>query len=78
MFALLLLLLCSFSRDDVPPESQRNVSMAAVWGAVCPSICVCNEECSRLDILAGDQSWPFFTTLLYLVTETLCLVILRV
>ena len=29
-------------------------------------------------VLAGDQSWPFFITFLYLVTETLCLVILRV
>ena len=29
-------------------------------------------------LLAGDQSCPFFITLLYLVTETLCLVILRV
>ena len=29
-------------------------------------------------ILAGDQSWPFCITLLYLVTETLSLVILRV
>ena len=31
-----------------------------------------------LTVLAGDQSWPFFITFLYLVTETLCLVILRV
>ena len=32
-----------------------------------------------ITLLAGDQSQPFFTiTLLYLVTETLCLVILRV
>ena len=29
-------------------------------------------------LLAGDQSWPFSITLLYLVTETSCQVILRV
>ena len=31
------LLLCSHSPNDVPPEPQRNVSIAAVWGAVRPS-----------------------------------------
>ena len=29
-----------------------------------------------IHILAGDQSWPFFITFLYLVTEILCFVIL--
>ena len=33
----LLLLLCSHSPNDVPPEPQWNVSIAAVWGAVRPS-----------------------------------------
>ena len=33
------LLLCSHSPDDVPPEPQRNVSIAAVRGAVRPSNC---------------------------------------
>ena len=32
------LLLCSHSHNDVPLESRRNVSMAAVRGAVHPSI----------------------------------------
>ena len=31
------MLLCSHSPDDVPPEPQRNVSIAAVRGAVRPS-----------------------------------------
>ena len=31
------LLLCSQSPNDVPPEPQRNVSIAMVRGAVCPS-----------------------------------------
>ena len=34
----MLLLLCSHSHYDVPLEPQRNVSMAAVRGAVRPSI----------------------------------------
>ena len=34
---ILLLLLCSHSPNDVPPEPQRNVSIAAVRGAMCPS-----------------------------------------
>ena len=34
---LLLLLLCSDSRNDVPPVPQRNVSIAAERGAVRPS-----------------------------------------
>ena len=38
MTLLLLLLLCSHSPNDVPPtEPQRNVSIAAVRGAVRPS-----------------------------------------
>ena len=37
---ILLLLLCSHSPNDVPPEPQRNVSIAAVRGAVRPSITV--------------------------------------
>ena len=32
-----MLLLCSHSPNDVPPEPQRNVSIAAVRGAVRPS-----------------------------------------
>ena len=32
------LMLCSHSPNDVPPEPQRNVSIAAERGAVCPSI----------------------------------------
>ena len=28
------LLLCSHFHNDVPPEPQQNVSMAAVWGAI--------------------------------------------
>ena len=32
-----LLLLCSHSPNDVSPEPQRNVSIAAVRGAVRPS-----------------------------------------
>ena len=34
-----LLLLCSHSPNDVPPEPQRNVSIAAERGVVRPSIC---------------------------------------
>ena len=34
----LLLLLCSHSPNDVPPEPQRNVSIAAVRGVVRPAI----------------------------------------
>ena len=34
---VVVLLLCSHSHNDVPPEPQRNVSMAAVWG---PSTCL--------------------------------------
>ena len=33
----ILLLLCSHSPNDVPLEPQRNVSIAVVWGAMCPS-----------------------------------------
>ena len=33
----LMLLLCSSSPKDFPPEPQCNVSMAPVRGAVCPS-----------------------------------------
>ena len=32
-----LLLLCSHSPNDVPPEPQRNVSIAVVRGALLPS-----------------------------------------
>ena len=32
-----LLLLCSHSPKDVPPEPQWNVSIASVWSAVRPS-----------------------------------------
>ena len=35
---LTLLLLCSHSRNDVPPVPQRNVSIAAERGAVRPSM----------------------------------------
>ena len=38
---LLVLLLCSHSPNDVPPEPQRNVSIAAVRGAVRPSSGAC-------------------------------------
>ena len=38
----------------------------------------CTSMSKPVTILAGDQSWPLFITLLYLVTEVLCLVILRV
>ena len=34
----LLLLLCSHSPNDVPAEPQRNISIAAIRGAVHPSI----------------------------------------
>ena len=34
---IILLLLCSHSPNDVPPEPQRNVSIAAVRGAMRPS-----------------------------------------
>ena len=34
---MLLLLLCSHSPNDISPEPQRNVSIAAVRGAVRPS-----------------------------------------
>ena len=37
MFAKMLLLLYSHSHDNVHPDPQRNVSMAAVRGAVRPS-----------------------------------------
>ena len=40
---LLLLLLCSNSRNDVPPVPQRNVSIAAERGAVRPSTLAGNE-----------------------------------
>ena len=44
----LWLLLCSHSHNDVPPEPQRNRSMAAVGGAMRPStdcVCVCVCVC---------------------------------
>ena len=44
----LLLLLCSHSRNDVPPVPQRNVSIAAERGAVRPSIFVLPCGTSRL------------------------------
>ena len=31
---VVVLLLCSNFHNDVPPEPQQNVSMAAVWGAI--------------------------------------------
>ena len=31
---VVVLLLCSHFHNDLPPESQQNVSMAAVWGAI--------------------------------------------
>ena len=37
VIGLLLLLLCSHSPDDVPPESHWNVSIAAERDAVYPS-----------------------------------------
>ena len=54
----LLLLLCSHSHNDVPREPQRNVSIAAVQGAVrlsnslLPCVCVCVCVCynSRNDV----------------------------
>ena len=36
--AFVVVVLCSHSPNDVPPEPQRNVSIAAVRGAVRPSI----------------------------------------
>ena len=50
-----LLLLCSHSPNDVPPELQRNVSIAAVRSAVRPSNgdgeeCVCVYSNSRNDV----------------------------
>ena len=51
-----LLLLCSHSHNDVPPEPQRNISMAAVRGAVHPSICITNallRQTYRLVIAEG-------------------------
>ena len=38
-FVPALLLLCSHSHYDVSPEPQQDVSMAAIRGSVCPSIC---------------------------------------
>ena len=35
---VVVVLLCSHSRNDVPPVPQRNVSIAAERGAVRPSI----------------------------------------
>ena len=46
----LLLLLCSHSPNDVPPEPQRNVSIAAVRGAMRPSKPVLPCGTSRLII----------------------------
>ena len=34
----MVLLLCSHSHNDVPPKAQRNISMAAVRGAMHLSI----------------------------------------
>ena len=31
---VVVLLLCSHFHNNVPPEPQQNVSMAAVWGAI--------------------------------------------
>ena len=31
---VVVLFLCSHSHNDLPPEPQQNVSMAAVWGAI--------------------------------------------
>ena len=57
---------------------------------ISPKLCLTQEikpkyfrigECvgiGQTTVLAGDQSWPFFITFLCLVTEILCLVILRV
>ena len=42
---LLFLLLCSHSPNDVPPEPQRNVSIAAVRGAMRPSKCMNARDC---------------------------------
>ena len=36
----------------------------------------CVPASLNVTILAGDQSWPFLSTLLYAVTKILCLVIL--
>ena len=41
-----LLLLCSDSRNDVPPVPQRNVSIAAERGAVRPSTSRCVYDVS--------------------------------
>ena len=66
----MVLLLCSHSPNDVPPEPQRNVSISAVRGAVRPSknfICVCVCVCmcvysnSRNDVpewLSGTEPLP--------------------
>ena len=43
------LLLCSHSPNDVPPEPQRNVSIAAVRGAVRPSKSLEFETFRRLN-----------------------------
>ena len=37
---ILLLFLCSHSPNDVPPEPQRNVSIATVRGAGRPSVMI--------------------------------------
>ena len=34
---LVVVVFCSHSPKDVSPEPQRNISIAAVWGAVRPS-----------------------------------------
>ena len=49
-----MLLLCSHSPNDVFPEPQRNVSIAAVRGAVRPS----SEYCNEIAIMSKSSKPP--------------------
>ena len=57
MCCLLLLLLCSHSPNDVPPEPQQNVSISAVRGAVRPSKCAAYESNLRLNIVCPHGNY---------------------
>ena len=64
-----------FKRNYAGPfdVSRGTLSNVVVF---CSSLVLRNKD--NITVLAGDQSWLFFITLLYLITETLCLVTLRV
>ena len=55
ILSLIMLLLCSHSHNDVPPEPQRNISMAAVRGAVRPSMSLIMTRFAAFYIQDSEQ-----------------------